>query len=199
MIFMIIKPNYLNKLVDKMSFANEIPEEELKKVHKQTKTLRIKKDEYFLRAGDIPKQIGYIKSGLMRLYYIDYNGNEVTKHFCLENTLAISYSSFLQQVESKLYIQAIEDTKLLAIDYKIYLELLAGHNCWQILAKKLAEMLFILLEKRESELLLNSAQERYLQFLEDYPDIEKRLNQYHIASYLNIAPESLSRIRKNLK
>ena len=60
-------------------------------------------------------------------------------------------------------------------------------------------MLFIIKEKRESELLLNNAQERYLQFLEDYPDLENRISQYHIASYLNIAPESLSRIRANLK
>jgi len=46
---------------------------------------------------------------------------------------------------------------------------------------------------------MNSAQERYLQFLEDYPNIEERLNNYHIASYLGITPESLSRIRTNLR
>lgn len=195
---MLKKSNYLNNLGDKMGLGKEIPIDEMKKFLKKTKFLIVKKDKYFLRVGEIPKYIGYVKSGLMRLYYIDYNGNEVTKHFCLENTLASSYSSFLQQVESKLYIQAIEDTKLFTIDYKTYLELLTGHNCWQLLAKKLAEMLFILLEKRESELLLNSAEERYIQFLKDYPGIEKRLNQYHIASYINIAPESLSRIRKNL-
>ena len=67
--------------------------------------------------------------------------------------------------------------------------------CWQIVARKLAEMVFILKEKREAELLLSDAQERYQQFLADYPNLEKHIAQYHIASYLGITPESLSRIR----
>ena len=60
-------------------------------------------------------------------------------------------------------------------------------------------MLFVLKEKREAELLLDNAQERYQQFLEDYPDLEGRIAQYHIASYLGVTPESLSRIRAGLK
>jgi len=117
----------------------------------------------------------------------------------VENTCAISYAAFVQREESKLYIQALEDTELLVIDYKIYRKLLDSHVCWQEAAKKLAELIFILKEKREAGLLLHDARERYLQFLGDYPNLENRISQYHIASYLGIAPESLSRIRANLK
>ena len=143
-----------------MNFLSIIPKDQIKKVLKQAKTVKIKKDNYFLNEGEIPRYLGYITSGLMRLYYIDYNGMEITKHFCLKNTLAVSYSAFIQQEESKLYIQALEDTKLLTISFKTYKELLESHNCWQIFTKKLAEMLFILVEKREAELLLNNAEER---------------------------------------
>jgi CRP-like cAMP-binding protein len=168
------------------------------KLGKMAKSLTVKKDEFFLRAGEIPHYIGFNVSGLLRLYYIDYNGIETNKHFCFENTLVISYSAFLLRGESKLFIQALEDTQLFVIDHATYSELLNSHIGWQIAARKLAEMLFILKEKRESELLINTAQERYLQFLEDYPNLEQRLNQYHIASYLGITPESLSRIRSTL-
>lgn len=187
--------NYLSDLTGEMNFIGDIPEEELRKVSARTRTITVKKDGYFLRAGEVPWRIGYLKTGLMRLFYIDLNGLEVNKHFCIENTLAISYSAFLLQTESRFFIQALEDSTLITVDYETYQELLDGHVCWQVVARKLAEMVFILKEKREAELLLNSAQERYQQFLVDYPNLETRIAQYHIASYLGITPESLSRIR----
>jgi CRP-like cAMP-binding protein len=193
------KSNYLSKLGNSMDPSAGIPEDQIDRLLKRAKTITIEKNGYFLREGEIPNRIGFNLSGLLRLYYIDVNGKEVIKHFCIENTLAISYSAFLQREESKFYIQALEDTRLLTVDYKAYCELLNSHTCWQVVARKLAEVVFILKEKREAELLLYSAQERYLRFLEDYPNLEKRLNQYHLASYLGITPESLSRIRSNLK
>lgn len=196
---MVTKFNYINRLADSMKFADSVPKEEQDKLSKRLRPIIIKRGAFFLRAGEIPQRIGFNISGLLRLFYIDPNGKEIIKHFCVENTLAISYSAFLLREASKLYIQALEDTKLLVIDYAAYRELLDGHVCWHIAARRLAELLYILKEKRESDLLLNSAQERYLQFLKDYPGIEQRLNQYHIASYLAITPESLSRIRSHLK
>ena len=154
---------------------------------------------FFLKAGEIPDRLGFNISGLLRLYYIDYSGKEINKHFCLENTVVVAYGPFLRREESEIYIQALEDTKLFVIDYKTYNDLLNSHICWQTIARKMAEIIFILGQKRESEFLLIDAQERYLQFLHDYPNLVKRINQYHIASYLGITPESLSRIRTNLK
>jgi len=191
--------NYLKRLGDLMDFPAGIPIEERERLLKQLHPITVKKDDYFLRAGDIPQHIGFNVSGLLRLFYIDSDGTEFIKHFCMENTLVISYSAFLLRAESKIYIQAIEDTELLAISYNTYCELLDSHVCWQTVSRKLADLLYIIKEKREYELLMNSAQERYLQFLEDYPNLENRLNNYHIASYLGITPESLSRIRKNLR
>ncbi len=189
--------DYLHKLVESMNFPENIPAEEIEAVIKRRKTVRLNKNEFFLKAGEVPRHIGYVVAGLMRLYYINTDGVEITKHFCMENTLAISYSAFLLREGSSFYIQALEDTELYVFDYDTYRDLLAGHACWQSVAKKLSDLLFIIKEKREAELLLCNAQERYGRFLKDYPNLEKRLNQYHIASYLGITPESLSRIRAN--
>lgn len=196
---MVAGSNYLNKLADMMNFPADIPREELRRLLKRKKTIRLAKGDYFLMAGDVPEYIGFVRSGLLRLFYIDIDGAEANKHFCVENTLAISYSAFLLREESKFFIQALEDSRLLAIDHHTYLDLLNSHMCWQIVARKLAEMLFILKEKREGELLMHNAQERYAQFSQDYPDLDRRLSQYHIASYVGITPESLSRIKASLR
>ncbi|MEW6187479.1 MAG: Crp/Fnr family transcriptional regulator [Thermodesulfobacteriota bacterium] len=191
--------NYLKTLGEAMNFGEGIPEEQWLILFKRAKEKHLKANEIFLMAGDIPHYIGYVVSGLLRLYYLDTEGKEVTKHFATENTFAISYSAFLQREESRFSIQALEDTSLLLFDYQTYIDMLKSHVCWQIFAKKLAELLFIIKEKREAELLMHDAQARYLCFLEDYPGLERRVNQYHIASYLNITAESLSRIRSHLK
>lgn len=196
---MITKSNYLQELTDSMNFSAEIPREELRKFLKLKRVIRLKKDEFFLRADEIPERLGYNVSGLLRLYYIDEEGKEINKHFCLENTVAVAYRPFLRRERSEIFIQALEDTKLLLIDYKTYNDLLNNHICWQTIARKMAELIFMLGQKRESELLLINAQERYVQFLKDYPNLVTRISQYHIASYLGITPESLSRIRKNFK
>ena len=190
---------YVTRLADMMDLPGSIPREEWRRLFQRKKDIRLTKDEYFLMAGDVPEYIGFVRSGLLRLFYINSVGVEVNKHLCVAKTGAISYSAFLLREESKFYIQALEDTRLLAIDYQTYLDLLDDHACWQVMARKLAQLLFILKEKREFEFLLHDARQRYLQFLQDYPGLENRLSQYHIASYVGITPESLSRIRTSLK
>ena len=194
-----MESDYLHDLVSSMDFTKGIPREELRNLFRRKKIVYLKKDEYFLRAGEIPGRLGFNISGLLRLFYIDDSGKEINKHFCLEKTVVVAYKPFIRREESEIYIQALEDTKLLIIEYKTYNELLNSHICWQTIARKMAELIFILGQKRESELLLIDARERYRQFLVDYPNLVNRINQYHIASYLGITPESLSRIRANLK
>ena len=187
-----MKQNVINKISNDTNFFSDVPKAELRRLLKCARTLNLKKDEYFLRADEIPKRIGFIISGLLRLFYLDNSGKDVTKHFCPEHTLAISYSAFIQKEPSRLYIHALEDTKLITIDYNTYIDLLNSHICWQITARKLAEMVFILKEKREAEFLLDDAQSRYSQFLKDYPALINRVKQYYIASYLGITKEFLS-------
>ena len=100
---------------------------------------------------------------------------------------------------SRLFIQALEDAKLLIADYSAYRLISESHASLQQLNCKIAELLFIKKEKRESTLLLDDAKTRYLSFLEEYPGLEVRLKQHHIASYLGMTPVTLSRIRTQLK
>ncbi len=192
------KGDYFQELIASMRFPKGIPRGELQEFFKLKKTMSVEKNAFFLRAGEVPDRIGYVVSGLMRLFYVTEAGAEVNKHFCVERSLAVNYNAFLRRERSRIYIQALEETKLLAIDYDAYVHLLDRHECWRTIAGKLSEMLVVLSHKRESELMLMNAAERYSQFMLDYPNLSARLTQYHIASYLGITPESLSRIRASL-
>ncbi len=159
----------------------------------------LSRGEFFVRAGDVPQTLGFVLRGILRLYYVDSDGKEFTKSFCAENGFVAAYSALLMGQPSRMFIQALEDTKLLIADYSIYRSLSESHLGLQKLNGKIAEFLFIKKERRESSLLLDDAKNRYLNFLEEYPGLEARLKQHHIASYLSMTPVTLSRIRAGLK
>jgi CRP-like cAMP-binding protein len=177
----------------------DLPDEEAAKAQVLFQPYALKRGEFFVKAGDLPKTMGVVMSGLLRLYYVDSDGNDYTKSFCAENGFVAAYSALLLGQSSQLFIQALEDTRLLVADYAAYRSLAVGHPCWQGINCKIAEQLFIKKEKRESALLLDDAKTRYLSFRDEYPGLESRLKQHHIASYLGITPVTLSRIRAQLK
>jgi CRP-like cAMP-binding protein len=162
-------------------------------------TLTLNQNDFWVRAGETPQTIGFIVSGILRLYCADTKGNEFTKSFCAENSFVAAYSALLLKQPSHLFIQALEDATLLVADYSTYRSLSESHLSLQRLNCRIAEFLFIKKERREATLLLDDAKTRYLNFLEEYPGLEARLKQYHIASYLGITPVSLSRVRAQLK
>ncbi|NOX88755.1 MAG: Crp/Fnr family transcriptional regulator [Calditrichaeota bacterium] len=188
-----------NKFFRFLRSVTEIPDAEVEKISGIFKYKKLDKGEFFIRAGERPQTIGFIISGILRLYYLKDDGGEFTKSFCVENEMVAAYSALLLKEQSRLYIEALEDSSLLVASYESYEKISSGHICWQIINQKLAEALFIKKEKRESELLLDDAKTRYLKFLDDYPGLEKKVKQHHIASYLGITPVSLSRIRSKLK
>ncbi|AFY44283.1 Crp/Fnr family transcriptional regulator [Nostoc sp. PCC 7107] len=162
----------------------------------QPKTL--KTGDFLIRAGEIPAEIGFVASGILRLYYVNSAGGEFTKSFCPENHFVTAYRALILKQPAQFFIEALEDSLLLVADYSQYVQLCTENSCLQTINHKLVEALFLKKEKREAELLLDDATTRYQNFLREYPDLEQRVKQYHIASYLGISPVSLSRIRKNL-
>lgn len=176
----------------------EIPDEQIEKLSDVFYPSSLSSGQFLIQAGEIPTQIGFVVSGLMRLYYVNSAGVELTKAFCPENHFVAAYSALLLNKPARFFIEAIEDTSLLLANYQAYKQLCAAHPCWQTLDHRLVEGLFIKKEKREGELLLEDATTRYQIFLAEYPNLEHRVKQYHIASYLGISPVSLSRIRKSL-
>lgn len=158
----------------------------------------IKKECFFVMEGDIPDKLAFITKGLMKIFIIDLDGNEWVTNFCAENTFCTSYFAYLNQTESEMYVQAMEDTEYLYIRQNVYNQLLYTSLTWSNNARIFTEKLFAESEKRQQALLKLKGEERYQQFKNEYREIFDRIPQKDIASYIGLTPVSLSRIRKQL-
>ena len=172
----------------------DIPRDEWEKLKGAFKYRDVGQGEYFVRAGDVPQEIGFVLSGLFRKFYETEDGRIFIKDFSFENRLATAYSSMILGQPARLNIQAIEPSRLLTISLSHLTGLYRGHSCWQELGRRIAETLFIEREQREWEFLVFKAAERYEVFKRQFPGLAGRVAQYDIASYLGISAVSLSRL-----
>ncbi len=177
-------------------FINEIGlnDEHLIQFGKILKRIHLQKKEFLIETGDICSFIGFVQGGVLRTY-VGKGDEEFNIDFHMPNSFVSGYKSFLTQTPTGAYIQALSDTTIYFISYSDYHNLLKNSPDWYRLGKYIADTLFIKKCERESTLLMNSAIERYRLLLMTYPSIEQLVAQYHIASYLGIKPESLSRIK----
>ena len=161
------------------------------------KTKQYAAGDYFLREGKVCQHIGFIEKGLFRLYYLN-DGKEVTNCFCKENTITCSYRSLITQQPSDVAIQAVEDTRLLTISNDSLQELYKKNLFWQQVGRLAGEAEYITIDCHNRFLNDLSATERYKQVLEKEADLLQRVPLNYLASYLQITPETLSRIRKKI-
>lgn len=159
---------------------------------------KIAADAYFLKGGSVCKEIGFVETGLLRLYYLHDDGKEVTNCFCKESTLTTSYSSLITQTKSDIAIQAMEPSQLIVFSYDSLQKLYEKNLFWQQLGRLAAEREFITTECHGRFLRDLSATDRYKQILEEDPELLNRVPLHYLATYLQVAPETLSRIRKRI-
>jgi len=154
----------------------------------------LSKKEFLLQTDKVCSFIGFVENGILRSYK-EKDGEEYIGDFYTPGSFVTSYRSFILQQPSIGSIQALESSKVLIITKKSYDLLLSESPLWYKLGKYIVDTLFIKKCSKETSLLMDSAKERYNLLLKTYPQIEQHVSQYHIASYLGIKPESLSRIK----
>lgn len=161
------------------------------------KSKTLKKGEFLICEGQNVNDIAFVERGALRLYHLD-DDKEINNHFFLENDYAVPYLDFLKRRRSRYNIQALESCELLTFNAKA-LEYAYSHSKnWEHFGRKIAESAYATATNRFESFLFLSAKERYLNMLKQYPDYIQRIPLYHLASYLGIERESLSRIRKEL-
>ncbi len=185
--------NLQRHITDRVSFS----EEEVLFFLPYLKLLQIKKGEYFLQEGQRMQQVGFVVKGALQFFYLS-EGKEINVHFFLEGDFAISYLDFRKGRPSKYYIRALEDCELVAFTAEALEEAYAKFKNWERFGRLIVEEAYELSMQRFESFLFLSAEERYLQMLEENPLFLQRIPLYHLASYLGIERESLSRIRKKL-
>jgi len=157
----------------------------------------IKKKTNLLTAGKTAKEVYFLKSGCIRLFY-EKNGEDISAYFFTEKMFAGAYDSFISQKPSRHSIETIEDCELLSISYKDFQQLLKSKPKLNELVRKILEERFVALHDLFTSQILDSPEERYVKLQKDRPDLINRIPQHQIATYLGVTPVSLSRIRNRI-
>jgi CRP-like cAMP-binding protein len=154
----------------------------------------LKKGEFFVRAGEQRREVGFVVRGLIRKYYSDDEGSDFTTALLSEGRLAAPYEFLLSNQPNEASLQAIEDTSLVVFNYDQFQEFAQNHILWKEIALKVAQFIVLERERRQVRLVMASATERYEDFLREHANLVGRVANYQIASYLGITPEALSRL-----
>jgi len=157
---------------------------------------RLNKKQFLQHQGDITQYETFVTKGCLRTYYLDQQGQEHIVQFALEGWWIGDLYSFLTQHPSRYTIQALEDCELLQIDKNSLEELYQQVPKLERFFRIIIQNAFIASTNRILSSMSQTAEERYLEFIGKYPDIEQRVPQYHVAAYLGVTAEFLSRIRK---
>lgn len=176
-----------------------IPLEEVKAFAAKARLKKFPKHELFVKEGETCRHLIFIHKGLFR-YFLLHEGNDFTKDFALDdqNPFCTAFTSFIRERPSEISIEALEDSEVWIWERGDVLSFFEKELHWIQFSKKMVEKLYFRKESRELSFLKDSPQERYQKLIVEFPGLIQRVPQYHIASYLGIAPESLSRIRKRL-
>lgn len=151
----------------------------------------------FLSSGQVCKEMGFINQGLFRVFYLS-DGREINTHFCMENDFVVDFDSFLQQKPSRYYIQALEDCDITTFSLPTLQHAYQSSQNWERFGRMMAEHAYKTTNKRVESFLFMDGEQRYTNLLETEPHLLERVPLYHIASYLGIERETLSRLRKKL-
>jgi CRP-like cAMP-binding protein len=156
----------------------------------------LNKKEFLIEPGETANTMNFIVQGSMRSYYLDENAQEHTLQLGIEEWWINDLYSYLSRKKSRMYVQALEKTLLIQLPRleleKLYIEVPEISNFF----RKKIQGAYVALQERVIDSMSDDAYERYDNFRKSYRDIEQRVPQYIIASYLGVTPEFLSYLRK---
>lgn len=184
----------MQNFIDTLNSYGQLNEEEffaLQKVLTQSKIITRKKGQYLWHYGDTPKVELFVNEGLLRQFTIESNGNEKIVQIFKEHDLIHDCSG--KPIEYA--IQAIEDCKLLYINNSESENLAMQFPIFEKLGRKMTEAVMLNHKAHVSLLMISNPEERYKQIQKSNPDFIKRLSVTHLAQYLNLSRETISRIR----
>jgi len=156
--------------------------------------LKFQKGETILEEGRVCRALYFVEKGMVRQYYYK-NKKDVTEHFSFEGRIVFCIESFLKQEPSRLIVEALENTMLYAIPYDELHNQMVRNQEIEMLYRKILEHVAISSQEHADSQRFENAAERYDRLLREKPEIILRAPMVHIASFLQMTPETLSRVR----
>jgi len=180
----------------------ELDSRTMKLTASQVSEITFPEKHIILHEGGLCNKVYFVVSGTARSYYTDFSGMTVTWSFHFNNSLSLirnvfvtDYRAFLTNKTSSIAIEALSELSVLVFTKEAVNYLMEKSLSYEIWMRKLNEMAYVSMYDRAFSLLTMSATERYHKLLNDEPHLMQMFSNYYIASYLGIAPQSLSRIR----
>lgn len=159
---------------------------------------KVPKKTFLLQQGEICRFEAYIIKGCIRSYYIDNNGFDVILTFAIEDWWVSDIASFHEKKPSRMFIETLEACELLMLTPESKEELLQKVPAFERVFRLMVQKHLTSYQERLFGNIAQTAQDRYLAFLQKYPSLSQRVPQHLIASYLGISPEFLSKIRSKI-
>ncbi len=174
-----------------------IGEEELELLSRYVRLRSLGKNALLIAEGEVEHYINFIVEGVTRSFFYKEE-REISFDFYFSGSLISSYESFLDRTPSDHYIEALTPLTLLSMSHADLQKLYGLSPKFDQLGRIFTEEVFKRVAERSRDLISLSATERYLKLLKQSPEFVRNIPLKYLASYLNVTPESLSRIRKNL-
>jgi CRP-like cAMP-binding protein len=186
------------KLVESIKEKVDLNENDIETLKPFFIPKKVRKRQYVLNAGDVCQYITFVEKGMLRSFTVDIEGHEHVVQFAIEGWWVSDVGSFVSGTDALYNIEALEDCELLHLTKVAMNELLMKLPVMERFFRLLMQNNVVALQRRVIAYMSLSAEEKYLKLMEVAPDIMTRASQQHIASYLSISPETLSRVRKKV-
>jgi len=180
------------------SICPEVTDFELSRFVSLLTFKELKKKDLFLQSGKVQKAIGFISEGLVRSFYIDQEGNEITVGFYAEGDYVTHYPAFLSREPSKYSIQCLEPTSLFCLSFEDQQWIYQQFSSFERYGRLVAEEILKRQQARIESFIFQTAEERYLDFIKRQPTLFNRVSLSHLCSFLGIERQTLTRIRQKL-
>ncbi len=172
-----------------------LTEEEAKKVTSIIRTTKVKKRQFIVQPGFVCQHRNYVVKGAFRVYHLDDDGKEHTVSIGVEDWFVTDFYSYVTQTPATHYAEALEDSVIFQFKYEDIEALCKEIHALSEYFRLTTEKAFAFSRRRVISNISKTAEERYFEYLEKYPNIANRVPQYVLASYLGISAEFLSKIR----
>ena len=185
------------KFIKYFSKISPLSKEESQGITESMKVKTFKKGDFLLREGQVSANTYFVLEGLVREYILT-DGEEKTTNFIGEEEWAISLSSLSTEQASNHFWICMEDTTVVVGDEQQAQELFKKFPRFETISRKIMEKSMAEQKEALTSYYSDSPEQRYLKLLKSRPTLIQRVPQYHLASYIGVKPESLSRIRKRI-
>lgn len=188
----------MNGLKFFLNSISELSEETWKEVSPLFTKVELSPGDFFVKENVYAKKIAFLEEGIIRAFFTNKEAKEYNKQFFIDSSLIGAYSSLLTNERNKIPQQALSKCILWEAKYSEIKKIFKKFHDFEKLGRKIAEYYFLEKERKELEMALLNATERYLLFKKSFPNLEQKIPQYHIASYLGVTATQLSRLRNKL-